>query len=64
MSRPNTGSVTVPAPAGSNGTRFIQRRTVSQFDANRAADRQRDEHRDDGDDHAAERRGVGHVVSA
>ncbi len=33
MSRPNTGSVTMPAPAGSNGTRLIHRSTVAQFDA-------------------------------
>ena len=47
MSRPKIGSVTAPAPAGSNGTRFSQRRIVSQVAATDAADRERDEDRDD-----------------
>ena len=61
MSRPNTGSVTVPSPAGSNGTRFIQSRIVCQLDATAPRNGQRDEDGDDRDDQAAEWRRVRHL---
>ncbi len=62
MSRPNTGSVTVPAPAGSNGTRLIHSSSGRPVRCQRAADRQGDEHRDDRDHYATDRRGVGQLV--